>query len=45
MNQEEKTHWTQDKILLYVKACMHQDEQRGSKTPVQGRKAQSFPVL
>jgi hypothetical protein len=22
MNQEEKTHWTQDKILLYVKACM-----------------------
>lgn len=22
MNREEKTHWTQDKILLYVKACM-----------------------
>lgn len=22
MNQENKTHWTQDKILLYVKACM-----------------------
>ena len=22
MNREEKTHWAQDKILLYVKACM-----------------------
>lgn len=22
MNREGKTHWTQDKILLYVKACM-----------------------